>query len=860
MKAPTADYSPLSQALNAKTSAIQASYSTKDTANWKSRYKIQTDSFKLQNDALAEQQKANTVGAITSLITSGFDVVADVGKVAQAFEDEAQDNITQKVTLNTQKATDEINAILQNNPQFSETRQENGTTYVGLSDEGQKAINEIVETYFPEGTKYGWGMDDKVQMIKEQVLASANTYAGEIATQRTQDEANAAYSNNMQNALFSDLQSGATITAKIPDVSAEGGYREVKVGAGQEALISSREPYMGKTWADNQRQIAAAELTNKRSDYLISDASTNFSNGTYVTDSSRRANFDSLVKAQAEEYTDETQKQAFLTSVKSAETQAVTTYFDNQVKTILDQDLDSYTSLSSLYDSLTDTDGQYYSIFFDKNGKPNANIEPSTYTAIKSSVSTQLSNIETLNGTTNTQAVQNAFGDLNNQFSMGQINSTTYGAKAQSIMVGIYGDNWMSNSEAVNVYKNQIMSQLPDDLTSDPQVANGISIAYNTALGTNNKAYKDLDADQQAKADVISKDYIDNVTKLILNNPDLLKDPLKFNQKLTELSSKYTSEWADIAFGTNTNKVTAWDTLTGKEVYGKAEKTFNSFISEYSDDISASLSDSGYLDRSTFDSMLGVNDTLTNTITSLGNYGINVMGMNIVDPKTGMLKFKVDSTGEPIYDTSGNLILEEIVWQTSNPDGKVGFVSYNLDSSSKQEDRWSYRLGTNQESKPSDKNTIVTPKSEEQIQNEKKIVEANGENPDIVSKTEVKNANKITKEAVKEQKGKAESINKTNDDSGEFKIEQGNIHKSTVELNDSVENYVSNNANSADRDTLKAFLWQSAGNREELENILKALEKQHDKGKFVPGITDQNQYQAFIDSVTFEFKNKRGWK
>lgn len=856
MKAPTADYSPLSQALNAKTSAIQASYSTKDTANWKSRYKIQTDSFKLQKKALENQENQININGMTALAQGLDTFVEDLVD----FVKTGQDKTTQEAEEKATNASNDINLTLRNNPQFSQSYEDNGVISVGLTDEGKRAVNEIVESYFPEGTKYGWGMDERIKKVKEQVLSSANTYAGEIATQRTQDEANAAYNNNMKNALLSDLQSGATITAKIPDVSAEGGYREVKVGAGQEALISSRESYMGKAWADNQRQIASADLINKRSDYLISDASTNFSNGTYVTDSSKRATFDSLVKTQAEEYTDETQKQAFLTSVKSAETQAVTTYFDNQVKTILDQDLDIYTSLSSLYDSLTDPNGQYYSIFFDKDGKPNANIEPSTYTTIKSSVSTQLSNIETLNGTTNTQAVQNAFSDLNNQFSMGQINSTTYGAKAQSIMVGIYGDNWMSNSEAVNVYKNQIMSQLPDDLASDPQVANGISIAYNTALGTNNKAYKDLDAAQKAKADVISKDYIDNVTNLILNNPDLLKDPLKFNQKLTELSSKYTSEWADIAFGTNTNKVTAWDTFTGKEVYGKVEKTFNSFISEFSDDISASLSDSGYLDRSTFDSMLGVNDTLTNTITSLGNYGINVMGMNIVDPKTGMLKFKVDSDGEPIYDTSGNLILEEIVWQTSTPDGKVGFVSYSLDSSSKQEDRWSYRLGENQESKPSDKNTIVTSKSEEQIQNEKKIVEANGENPDIVSKTEVKNANEITKEAVKEQKGKAESINKTNDDSGEFKIEQGNIHKSTVELNDSVENYVSNNANSADRDTLKAFLWQSAGNREELENILKALEKQHDKGKFVPGITDPNQYQAFIDSVTFEFKNKRGWK
>lgn len=845
MKAPTADYSPLSQALSAKTNAKQASYSAKDSANWKSRYKIQTDSFDLQKNALDNQQGQLTINGILGVAKWADGVLDDV----EAFVDTQKDKEEQEITSKATNASNDINLHLQNNPQFSQSKNENGIITVGLSAEGEKYVSDYIESVFPEGTKYGWGADKTVQKLKQELLSSAQIYAGQIATQRTQDEADAYYSNNMQNALLSDLQSGNTITTKIPDVSAEGGYREVKVGAGQEAIISSREPYMGKTWADNQRQIASDNQISKRGDYLISDASTNFSNGTYITDPTKRASYDSLVKAQAEEYTDETKKQTFLNSVKSVETRAVQTYFDNQVQTILAQPLDSYTSLSDFYTDFTDPKGQFYSIFFDENGKPNPNIEPSTYTTIATSMSTQLSNIETLNGQTNTQAVQNLFNDINNQYAMGQINSTTWGARAQAGMEGIYGSDWRTNSEALNVYKNQLLSQLPDDISSDPQIANGISSAYNLALGTKNKAYKDLDTDQKNKADIITKDYMDKVISLILNNPELLKDSLNFNQKLNELSSQYTKEWADAVFGTSAEKVTAWEALTGKEVYDKATKTIGTLSTEFKSDIANSITEDGYLDRSSMDSMMGVNSTLTDTITSLGNYGKNVMNMNISDARTGILRFKVDSDGTPIYDNNGNLIPTEVVWQTNSPDGKIGFVSYDLDSSSKQKGRWNYRLGENQESKPSDKNSIVTQKSEEQISTEKNIVKANGENPSIVSNTETKTPNEITNEAVKEQKGKAKGL-----------INSKSEKITSQYANKTVKDYVKYNANSGDRETLKAFLFENSGSEEELNALVSELEKSHKAKEFVPGLDLTKDYQAFINSVVFSVKEQKGWK
>ena len=865
MKAPTADYSPLSQALNAKTSAIQASYSTKDTANWKSRYKIQTDSFKLQEKALENQEDQININGMTALAQGLDTFVEDLVD----FVKTGQDKTTQEAEEKATNASNDINLTLRNNPQFSQSYEDNGVISVGLTDEGKRAVNEIVESYFPEGTKYGWGMDERIKKVKEQVLSSANTYAGEIATQRTQDEANAAYNNNMKNALLSDLQSGATITAKIPDVSAEGGYREVKVGAGQEALISSRESYMGKAWADNQRQIASADLINKRSDYLISDASTNFSNGTYVTDSSKRATFDSLVKTQAEEYTDETQKQAFLTSVKSAETQAVTTYFDNQVKTILDQDLDIYTSLSSLYDSLTDPNGQYYSIFFDKDGKPNANIEPSTYTTIKSSVSTQLSNIETLNGTTNTQAVQNAFSDLNNQFSMGQINSTTYGAKAQSIMVGIYGDNWMSNSEAVNVYKNQIMSQLSDDLASDPQVANGISIAYNTALGTNNKAYKDLDAAQKAKADVISKDYIDNVTNLILNNPDLLKDPLKFNQKLTELSSKYTSEWADIAFGTN-SKVTVGDALKGTEF---VSKTFDKVVSSYSTELMEGINENGVLDRSSLSEglMPGVNEALTDAISQVAQYGIQAKGMNILDPKDGKIQFEIDeSTGKPKLDKKGNLIPKAIIWTTVDSEGKVDTIAYEFSLGNKDE---AWETGTQAKEREKQEKLIEEDRPKTEVEATVRDY-VNVEEDPIPSddKDKVERFLWANVETTAELDEAIETLNKQHEkgkfandltDSKEYQAFIDSVKFSVKEKrgwNETTQKVIPKDDHDYRSDNTQATLLENANTVEELNTLVEKLNKFHEEGKFASDITDPKQYQAYIDSLVFAVKQKKGWK
>lgn len=68
MKAPTADYSPLSQALSAKSSAKQAKYSAKDTSNWKNRYRIQQDSFSLSEDALDMQESQTTWSGILNSI------------------------------------------------------------------------------------------------------------------------------------------------------------------------------------------------------------------------------------------------------------------------------------------------------------------------------------------------------------------------------------------------------------------------------------------------------------------------------------------------------------------------------------------------------------------------------------------------------------------------------------------------------------------------------------------------------------------------------------------------------------------------------------------------------------------------
>ena len=442
-------------------------------------------------------------------------------------------------------------------------------------------------------------------------------------------------------------------------------------------------------------------------------------------------------------------------------------------------------------------------------------------------MSTQLSNIETLNGQTNTQAVQNLFNNINNQYAMGQINSTTWGARAQAGMEGIYGSDWRTNREALNVYENQIMALLGDDITSDPLIKSALDLAYKTALGTGNKAYKDFSQENKAKADVINKDFMNQVEKLILNNPELARDPLGLYNKVMDLVNKYTSDWADLAFSPD-SKVTIGAELKGTEFISK---DFDKVFSSYSTELMEGINENGVLDRSalTEDLMPGVNEKLTDAISQVAQYGIQAKGMNITDPKEGKIQFEMDeSTGKPKLDKNDKLIPKAIIWTTVDSDGKVDTIAYDFSLGNKDE---AWETGT---------------QAEERARQEK-LIEADK------PKTAVEAIETLNKQ---HEKGKfASDITDPKEyqafiDSVKFAVKKKNGWNETTPNDD----------HDYRPDNTQATLLENANTVEELNALVEKLNKFHEEGKFASDITDPKQYQAYIDSLVYSVKQKKGWK
>lgn len=695
MKAPTADYSPLSQALSARTSATQAKYSAKDLSNWSSRYKIQEDSLKLQEKSLDIQQEAvddakaqTTWNGVLSSIQAGVNLTNKIVELGDAITSAKQQEMGQTATLKSSQLTSEMQNLLDNNESLSQTSvdPDTGLVTVGLSDEGVKTWNKLVEKYFPSDEKWGWGYDKTISNLKESLGIQMNSYASEIATKRILNETETNYNGNMANALNADLMNGQTVTVDIPDGA--GGTRALTLGAQQKAVIDSRSSFMGDSWTYNEYESAANELLTTRGNYILSDITTNFKDGTYFTDPEARAASDAQIEAHLNEIKDPTVRAETEESIKAAKTSAVTEYFENLTSSILAQDKDSYKALETLYKNVTDKDGDFYK-FFTETGY----LEPSTYTSVRSSIKSAMDTIEETAGTVNTNAVQNGFKKYNAQYRAGQMTSKEYAVAVDNLMATTYCNddgtpnyNWRNNSEALQVCQTQLEALLPDDLTSDDTFKTNWNIAWQTALNVGDSTlYNDLTPDQQTYANFIKSNMLEEIYKAVLTDPSVAISAESYATALKNISSRYSAEWIDY-INSEVGDITTWDAITGKDAKDKFGQSVDSLVKADTTGLLNSITSDGYIDRTSDKFLPGVNDKINETLSLIGTYGKEVHGLNIENPNTGILKFKMDENGEPSLDKDGHPILEAVEWTNITlPTGNVGTVKYDVEN-----DKWIY--------------------------------------------------------------------------------------------------------------------------------------------------------------------------
>lgn len=688
MKAPTADYSPLSQALSAVTSANQASYSAKDASNWSNRYQIQQQSFDLQSQSYDLQQEAIDDSRLQSI----FNFISEAGQTIYSV---MTGNISQKATVNATNLSTDFKSQLDLNEDYTQIiENEDGTISVGLSEKGIAAWNKTKEKYFPSGERYGWGMDKTVNNLVDSTYASLNSYGTELAVSRAQQSTEQNYSSNLSHALEFDLQSGETTTFDIDDGA--GGTRTVTVGAQQAKVILSRSNSMGQAWTDSQLVAAAESRRTALGNNILADINKSYSDGSYLSDSNAWSASDAQIEAYLNTITDPSDRLEAEENIKAAKTSAVTTYFEDIENSILAQDKDSYKALSKLYDDVTDKEGDIYKFFTETKY-----IDPVTYSSVRNQIKSSLETIESSAGTVNTNAVQNGFKTYNAQYKAGQLSATEYAVRIDNLMATTYCNddgtpnyNWRENTEALKVCQTQLFEMLPDDITSDDSFKTSWTVAWQNALNMGDSTlYKDLTPEQQETANIIQADMMQEIYKAVLKDPSVAIDAKSYADALNDISRRYNAKWIDY-INTDVSKTNMFDTLTGAEATDMVKKGISGLVSADSTGILNSITSSGYLDRTGDNFLPGVNDKINETVTLIGTYGRAVEGLNIENPNTGILKFKMGEDGNPSLDKKGQPILESVRWTgITLPNGDIGTVTYDVES-----DSWVYGDGkTNEE-------------------------------------------------------------------------------------------------------------------------------------------------------------------
>lgn len=813
MKAPTADYSSLSQALSAKNKALKSSYAAKDASNWKSSYDIQQQSFNLSKKALSLQEENTKYNGIANLVSSLGTLASKVAGWGEEIYSAQQDKGKQELTMNATQMSSEWQTLLNMNPDFMTEFDDpvTGAKTLGLSEKGQAAYEKLEAKYFPSDTKYGWGLDDTAEQLKQSLRVSAVSYAQSLALSNVQGQADIAYSYNLDYARNLDLESGETDTVTVSD--GNGGTRTLTIGKQTKALIDSRSN-MGESWQANQYEVEASNLISTRQERIVSDLTEGYTRGTYITDPTAREASNATITAHLDAITDPTKRASAESAIKTTISNGIQTYFTNRVNSIMAQDTDSYVALKELYDSVsTEREGGFAlkSLFYDKDGKENPYVDNLTLSNVRSVILSEMSAIEEMTGTTATNTVSNGLALINSQLKAGTLSPEGWVGSFKNIMAEAYGADWTLNEEAQKVFNNTVLSLLPDDLTSDP----AFTAAWNIAVGTMFKMdYKELDSGQQGYAIMAQSNMMNDLMAAVVNDPTVAIDPNKYATALSKIASKYNAKWLEHLEATFTADY--WKSLGGNE----AEKVFKEYITnllkDYQSEIEENLNVLGVWDRSNDNLPPGLNNNVSEFITSLGTYSSNKYVELIADPRAGAITF-----GK--YSSNGKLFISRVSWDGVEKDGMKGKVIFDA---SRNEWRTTYDAPT-QTSQPT---------------------------------TTGASSSKVGAASIKTQTvGETTAATIKNVESGNVYTASSTSADTAVSTVDNdIDTFITMGMNNATDAGLEKFLWDMASDETHLDETVEKLKARHDNKEYVPGMKEA-EYDKWVNGIADKVRTNKGW-
>lgn len=618
MKAPSADYTPIAEALSAKSNAIQASYSAQNAQSWENQYRISEES-------LALQEKANNQKFALSLADTALSVV----NIGLDFYEQKNNDICQKAMSDMTLASTDAQNLINNNPQLLEYNvdEETGIVTTGLSEEGKKQIEALYDKYFPQDKKYGWGADDYVKELKESAISSTYSYAQNLKTEQMQAEAETAYSFNLSNAASYDAQSIAvnginddtTVTVNIPD--GKGGERTVRLGKEAYAVINTRGRNASDEWRYNQ-YVLAEQTMNTGVESELSNLLTNgFSTGSFLLNSDEY----NLALENVNSYLDtlpESQRNTKRQELTSVAANGFQAYIANETIRSEETSNTTYTDLLAIRDELSDG-GMYYNIATDKNSLLSGS---GTLAAAQSYVDAKISSLESEYGTAQTDKVKTEIESLRTSYKAGEISANEYGLRYKNIMTVAYGDDYASNPEAYNITKNFIFKD-NDEALKNPIVEAQLNVLYNTLY--KNKDYEKLDPEKQLEFTVIKQNVIDELISTGVGNPAILENPTLLSEELEKITNRYSEQYVDI-INTDTSKVAT----LGKETKNQV-KTLNTILETYPKEI-ATTSGKNTINFNSVDVPSTVKQKANESIAVIGDFAENeISTFGHIDNKQG---------------------------------------------------------------------------------------------------------------------------------------------------------------------------------------------------------------------------------
>lgn len=607
MKVPSADYTPIAEALSAKSNAIQASYSAQNARSWENKYRINEES-------LALQEKANNQSFALSIADIAVNTVGKLVNIGADYYEQKQNDIYQKAMSDMTAASTDAQNLINNNPQLLEYNvdEETGIVTTGLSEEGKKQIEVLYDKYFPQDKKYGWGADDYVKELKENAISSTYSYAESLKTEQMKTEAETAYAFNLSTAASYDAQSIAvngindntTIAVSIPD--GKGGERTVRLGKETYAVINTRGKNASDEWRYNQ-YILAEQTMNSNVETELSNLLTNgFSTGSFLLNPDE---YD-LALQSINSYLDtlpESQRNNKRQELANYASNGFQLFIENETIKSEETSNTTYSDLMAIRDELSDG-GSYYKIATDENSLLSGT---GRLAAAQSYVDAKISSLENEYGTTKTDNLKAEIESLRTSYKAGEISASEYGLKFKTLMTTAYGENFASNPEAYNITKNFIFKDNEEAL-KDPIVEARLNILYNTLY--KNKDYEKLEPEEQLQFTVIKQDVINELIATGIENPAILAEPTLLSAELEKIITRYSDKYVDI-INTDTSSVSS----IGKETKTQI-KTLNTILETYSKEAETAASEKNTINFNSVNVPLAVKQKANESIAVIGEF------------------------------------------------------------------------------------------------------------------------------------------------------------------------------------------------------------------------------------------------